>query len=667
MPIPSQNEILVPFLETLRDGQPHSRSQILGSLAKRFQLSETELNATSGQQFTILNRIAWCDTYFVKAAFVQKERHSKDPMQDRFRITIVGQNNLQRHASRIDVAYLQSFYRGKVYRGAGSSDTTSDAELDFFERLNDLPSPFQAFHSISWIGQGQRTVGEIDFLIAHPDYGILVMEVKGGEITIQREANRSVWYSRDYYGNLNNIGDPCAQAERNRRELGDYLRRQNRNTRGHNFALFPALAFPESQVDSNIRMDCPADIIIDHRHLDTLPERLTSIFKYWQAHADNDNKVMGGQAAIVSLIDALIPSLQLRPRIGDVFERERRKIDELTQQQFRVLGSLRRHRRAAIVGGAGTGKTMLAMEKAQQLADDNLRVLFLAFNRNIVDWIENNLSNERITVSTYHSFVAKTQQLAGQNRSRNMDWDEFISKAPDLLLEAAEIIRRNKPEECFDAIIVDEAQDFEDSMWIPLPDLLKDPDNGIFYVFFDDNQRLYTQISNIPMERDPYYLTDNCRNTQRIHASMMPYAISNEDSYCDGPDGRDIEIIPVTDNKTAQKELQALLHRLVREENVRPEDIIILSPNSERTSLWKSDTILGNFALTWDMQSDMNMAIRVCTIYSFKGLESAVIILTELDKLRSEIASQLLYVGLSRARHHAIVLGELPRAGLSSQ
>jgi ATP-dependent exoDNAse (exonuclease V) beta subunit len=76
--------------------------------------------------------------------------------------------------------------------------------------------------------------------------------------------------------------------------------------------------------------------------------------------------------------------------------------------------------------------------------------------------------------------------------------------------------------------------------------------------------------------------------------------------------------------------------------------------------MWKSDLILGNFALTWDMQTEMNMAIRVCTIYSFKGLESAVVILTELYKLRPDIASQLVYVGLSRARHHAVVLGELP-------
>ncbi len=659
MPIPSQNEILVPFLEILRDGQLHTRAQIINDLAKRFNLTQEELNDTSGKHFTIVNRVGWCDVYFSKAGFIGKEKHAKNNMKDAFRITIMGQNQLSLHAQRINVGYLQSFYQGKIYRGAGSSDKTSDAELDLFDRLNELPAPFQAFHSITWVGQGNRTVGEIDFLIAHPDYGILILEAKGGDISIQREGNQNVWYSRDYYGNLHKISDPCQQAERNRRELGEYLRR-NLDTKRYKYAVFPAIAVPDSQVDKDIRMDCREAMFIDHRHLNDLPNRLLSIFKYWQYHADADNQQMDGQLAIDALVEALVPTRTLRPRIGDVFERERVKIEELTQQQFRVLNSLRRHRRAIIVGGAGTGKTMLAMEKAQQLAEDNMRVLFLAYNRNIVSWIDRNLSDEHITVSTYHSLTGNLQKKSGINRSRGMDWDSFTNEAPDLLLESSDVLRSISPENLWDAIVVDEAQDFEDAMWIPVPDLLKDPENGILYIFFDDNQRLYTQISNIPIDTQPFYLTDNCRNTQRIHTTMIPYAVTDDEIYCDGPQGRDAEIIPITDKQSAQKELQSVLHRLVRQENVPPEDIIVLTPLSDRNSMWKSDLILGNFALTWDMQTEMNMAVRVCTIYSFKGLESAVVILTELDKLRSDIASQLLYVGLSRARHHVVVLGELP-------
>jgi hypothetical protein len=99
------------------------------------------------------------------------------------------------------------------------------------------------------------------------------------------------------------------------------------------------------------------------------------------------------------------------------------------------------------------------------------------------------------------------------------------------------------------------------------------------------------------------------------------------------------------------------------EEGVSTEEIIIITPKSERNSIWKSDTQLGNFILSWNMETEMELAIRVCTIFSFKGLESSVIILSELDKAPSEILKQLIYVGLSRARHHTLVLGALPTIG----
>jgi hypothetical protein len=234
---------------------------------------------------------------------------------------------------------------------------------------------------------------------------------------------------------------------------------------------------------------------------------------------------MDGKSAVDALVDLLAPTRKLQPRVADIFERERRKIDELTQTQFRILRQLRTHRRAAIVGGAGTGKTMLAMEKAQQLADSGFRVLFLCFNKHLAGWVATNLKHPSILVTTFHGLVGHTGGWAGLNKGRDMGWDEFTEKAPDLLMDYLAIIRTPKSgaqDKLFDAIIVDEAQDFEDTWWLPLPDLLKDPEQGIFYVFFDNNQRLYAQISNIPMEGEPFYLDENCRNTRHIHASLMP-------------------------------------------------------------------------------------------------------------------------------------------------
>jgi DNA-binding MarR family transcriptional regulator/ATP:corrinoid adenosyltransferase len=663
MPIPSQNDFLQPFLQLLIEGQSLTRAQIMFRLAKHFNISQDEAQQMSGSQYTLVSRVAWCDVHFCKAGFVTKTQHPHDSMQDTFRITSLGIRELRRHADRLTVGYLQSFYRGNVYRGAGADDATSEAERVLSEKFEALSPEFTVVHSVKWIAKGAGTVGEADFLIAHPRLGVLVLEVKGGQISIQREGNSSQWYSTDQYGCIHPIHDPCEQADRSRRALKDWLKEDPR-TNGSAFSIFPAVALPDVRVAQALRPDCPAEIFIDITHLDHLETRLLEIFAYWQQHADRSNQRMDGKTAVQALIDLLVPTRKLQPRIADIFERERRKIEELTQQQFHVLKMLKRHKRAAIVGGAGTGKTLLAMEKAQQLADAGYRVLFVCFNRNLAEWLGKHLTDEHMYVSTYHSLVAVACEWAKMGRGWGQNWDEFSAKAPDYLIDAASIIRTpgsGVEDKLFDAIIVDEAQDFEDTWWISLPELLRNPVEDIFYVFFDDNQRLYTQISNVPVAQEPFYLLENCRNTQHIHVALLPYARDYEETECNGPEGRSIEVIPAPGPKVARAVLQSTLHRLVHDEGVDPAQIIVLTPSSERRSQWKPDTQLGNFILTWDMETEMRNAIRVSTIYRFKGLESAVVILTEMEQGREEILTQLVYVGLSRARHHVVVIGVLPK------
>lgn len=660
MPIPTQNDFLVPFLRILSDGAEHARGQIMYQLAQHFAISQDEAQHMSGGQFTLVSRVAWCDVHLCKAGFVHKTQHPSDSLADTFRITSLGVRELNKRADQITVGYLMRFYRGKVHRGAGSDDTTSDAELLLSEKFESLPDAFTVFHAVKWFAKGRGSIGEADFIIAHPQHGVLVLEVKGGQVSVEG----GEWYSTSYYGRTSAISDPCAQADRNRWALRDWLEEDPR-TNGLRYAIFPAVALPDSRVGNDIRPDCPADIFLDMTHLDDLEGRLLAIYDYWRAHADRANERMDGRLAVDALVDLLVPTRTLRPRVAEIFERERRKIEELTQQQFSVLKMLQRYKRAAIVGGAGTGKTMLAMEKAQQLAEAGYRVLFLCYNRNLADWLYRTIATENIFVCTYHALIGITSGWARMPSHRsNMDWDELNRRAPDLLWDATSIMRSpdsDNADKLFDAVIVDEAQDFEDHWWISLPEVLKDPQDGVFYVFFDDNQRIYTQISNIPMEQPPFQLPENCRNTQHIHAALTPYAHTAEETDCLGPEGRPVEHIPADTPTEARAALQRVLHRLVNEEGVPPEEIIVLTPSSERRSQWKSDQQLGNFVLTWDMATEMHQAIRVCTIYRFKGLESAVVILTEMDQAREEIQDQLVYVGLSRARHHVVVIGDLPQ------
>ncbi|MBN8595974.1 MAG: AAA family ATPase [Anaerolineae bacterium] len=651
MPIPSQNDFLLPFLNLLSTGQTLTRGQMLYQLAQHFGISEVEAQQMSGHQFTLVSRLAWCDVHLVKAGLVEKQPHHAESMQDAFRITTLGIRELTKRPEKITVGYLQSFYRGKVHRGAGSDDTTSQAELDLYDAFERLPEPFTVLHAVKWFARTLGTVGEIDFLIAHPDHGVLILEVKGGLVQIENGR----WFSGRY-----EIKDPCAQAERNRRALHDWLADDPR-TRGLPFALFPAVALPDSRVEGHIRPDCPQDIFIDLTHLPALEQRLLAIFDYWHAHADARNARMGGAKAVEALISLLVPTRRLQPRISDLFAQENRQIEELTRQQFKILNILRYQKRAAVIGGAGTGKTLLALEKAAQLAESGLKVLLVCFNTKLADWIKHRLPHPQVDVFTFHSLVGHMTTRARLPRPVIRDWDVFNAQAPDLLLDATNILHAPDadPSLLYDAIIVDEGQDFEDTWWIGLLETLKSAETGIFYVFFDDNQRIFTQISQIPMENPPLYLDENLRNTQHIHERLKPYSRDAE-GQCIGPQGRPVEILPAADKAAARRELQRVLHRLVNEEGVPAEDIIILTPSSEKRSQWKADDQLGNFVLTWDLQTEMPMAARISTIYSYKGLESPVTILTELHNLHAEKRDQLLYVALSRARHHAIVIGELP-------
>src|SRR5438128_2624084 len=57
-----------------------------------------------------------------------------------------------------------------------------------------------------------------------------------------------------------------------------------------------------------------------------------------------------------------------------------KELIRLTDQQIAVLQGLRRYRRMLIYGGAGTGKTVLAMAQARRLASEGFNVLLLCFN-----------------------------------------------------------------------------------------------------------------------------------------------------------------------------------------------------------------------------------------------------------------------------------------------
>ena len=102
-------------------------------------------------------------------------------------------------------------------------DVKSRGEVKVFRALRDgLDDEWLVFHSVSWIDRDPGTGAEdadVDFVLAHPDKGIVCLEVKGGDL----ECRHGAWYRRD-----ERLQDPFTQALDHRYALERLVSRVDR-------------------------------------------------------------------------------------------------------------------------------------------------------------------------------------------------------------------------------------------------------------------------------------------------------------------------------------------------------------------------------------------------------------------------------------------------------
>ena len=354
----------------------------------------------------------------------------------------------------------------------------------------------------------------------------------------------------------------------------------------------------------------------------------------------------------MQLIEKLLAnSFHLRTPLGVELEHEDDKLIELTDAQMIALSFLGNRKRVAITGCAGSGKTMLAIEKAVRLYELGLNVLLTCFNIPLANYLRKQLGEKEITVLNFHDLAKEIIKENGFRVQASQNENEYYDQIlPEALWETA-----TNMEPAFDAIVVDEAQDFRENYWIALDALLK-PD-GYLYVFFDDNQNLYggfQSLKSLIME-PPFSLNQNCRNTKSIHNTMIQFHNNPSGVVCKGPEGRKPEIMTYETEDEFLRHVQKLINKLVTEEHIRTEDIAILTPRSHDKSVLKAGRKLGNFTLTLE-EPRSPYEIQATSIYRFKGLDRRVIILGELDHRYNYNADMVMYVGCSRARTQLYIL-----------
>ncbi|HAW58971.1 MAG TPA: hypothetical protein DCX03_08190, partial [Bacteroidales bacterium] len=302
-------------------------------------------------------------------------------------------------------------------------DLLRSSELKVFTALKSLPKSYLVFYNTHWQKYDQNYgvyEGEADFIIAHPDKGIIVLEVKGGGIQYNSELDQ--WHSQDRHGNKHQIKDPVAQGRRNHYKWVEEMERipgwpDNMVNIWH-AVCFPDISIPQGQF---LRADLPREQILDKGDLDNIDQAVDQMFSFAFGRNMGDHAL--GRDGIQIVERMLANSFEFHTPLGVELEREDQKLIELTEQQFRVLSLLGNRKRAAIAGCAGSGKTMLAVRKAQQFSDLGLNVLFVCFNKDLANYLESRLLDT--TVTNFHSLCQQAAQQIGYRINFAQDKDKL--------------------------------------------------------------------------------------------------------------------------------------------------------------------------------------------------------------------------------------------------
>ena len=209
--------------------------------------------------------------------------------------------------------------------------------------------------------------------------------------------------------------DPFEQAKGSRYHLKRTLQEEP-FWRQQNFAYGHAVAFPDVAAPTTpLTLQAPSTVILDKRALQDVEAWMEVVFFYYRGRdtrSDIDNYGMQ------YLINLLAPVREMRSLMGLDFQAEEAEFIELTEAQYRLLDFLASTNRAAIAGCAGSGKTMLAAEKARRLAAQGWRVLLTCFNRNLAAFLAVDYLSERpksLQIANFHKMADDLVQRSGQN------------------------------------------------------------------------------------------------------------------------------------------------------------------------------------------------------------------------------------------------------------
>jgi len=356
-----------------------------------------------------------------------------------------------------------------------------------------------------------------DFVVLHPSRGLLILEVKGWRLSALKQASRNDVVLETARGRVTQL-HPLLQARGYAAEAVNVMQ-QDASLCVHDGPHAGHLLFPwgygavfanmaraditDPQWDEIFppaRTLCREDLA-DEVDPAVFQQRLWDMFTVRFPHTlslpqrDRVRWHLFPEIRIqtqASLLDGDAAG-HAQPEAPSPAETLLQVMDLQQEQLARSLGDGHR----VIHGVAGSGKTMILVYRAQQLAAAVARpdfpILVLCYNRPLSARIDALLRarglDERVQVRTFHSWcydMASTYQLPIKKRGYQPDYEALANE----VINAVD--RGRIPKGQYAALLIDEAHDFEDA-WLKLAPQLIDPATRSLLVLYDDAQSIYRQ------------------------------------------------------------------------------------------------------------------------------------------------------------------------------
>lgn len=145
-----------------------------------------------------------------------------------------------------------------------------------------------------------------------------------------------------------------------------------------------------------------------------------------------------------------------------------------------------------ISGPSGSGKTLVLIHRAVMLKHYNpaiKRILFVCYNITLVNFIKRLLAEKKIPLGENGVEVVHVFELCAKILGEPVTWEKEEEAYYDLIIEEALRKAKDFPEK-YDAVLVDEGQDFSDDMFRIVVSLLN-PETNHLAIALDDNQNIY--------------------------------------------------------------------------------------------------------------------------------------------------------------------------------